>query len=514
MQLTSMNLGQLAEDWALRFGESVMVEEVETDRRTTYRRFNHDVNRFAHGLKARGVHAGDYVGIMLDNCLEYLVASYALKKLGAIEVSMNCNFRGPALVRMLNLTGLTTLVTEAKFADPIADVRREIDTLSHIISLDGFRSDLGFDVTLFGDVYSERTDNCAREDDQTQVCLILFTSGTTGVSKGCELPHRSSIRAAESMIEAFALTSDDAVYSPYPLFHCAAAQYDCLAAWMVGGRAILRKGFSRRNFWADVNKHHASWFMLLGSVMQLLWSNEVTDDERTHRMRFMWGTPLPINHDEWEQRFNLRLARGGGYGSTDAGSVALPLWDKTGAGKVLPRYEVAIFDTEDQPLPAGQAGELVIREVEPGVMATGYLGQPDVTAETWRDGWFRTGDLCRLDEVGDVYWLSRLKERIRVKGEMVSAYEIEEVVLNHPAVADCGVLGLPDGTGEETIHVAAELKDGVDSLVLEDLVAFCAGKMSKFMIPTSLSLHAPLPKTPSGKVAKAELSQRMFESQR
>ena len=131
---------------------------------------------------------------------------------------------------------------------------------------------------------------------------------------------------------------------------------------------------------------------------------------------------------------------------------------KTGAGKVLPRYEVAIFDTEDQPLPAGQAGELVIREVEAGVMATGYLGQPDVTAETWRDGWFRTGDLCRLDDVGDVYWLSRLKERIRVKGEMVSAYEIEEVVLNHPAVADCGVLGLPDGTGEETIHVAAELK--------------------------------------------------------
>ena len=171
--------------------------------------------------------------------------------------------------------------------------------------------------------------------------------------------------------------------------------------------------------------------MLLGSVMQLLWNNEVTDDERSHRMRFMWGTPLPINHDEWEQRFNLRLARGGGYGSTDAGSVALPLWDKTGAGKVLPRYEVAIFDTEDQLLPAGQAGELVIREVEPGVMATGYLGQPEITAETWRDGWFRTGDLCRLDEVGDVYWLSRLKERIRVKGEMVSAYEIEEVVLNH-----------------------------------------------------------------------------------
>jgi len=513
MELTSLNLGQLVEDWALRYGDSIMVEEVETDRFLTYKDFNKDVNRFAHGLIARGVQVGDYVGIMLDNCLEYLVASYALKKLGAIEVSMNCNFRGPALVRMLNLTGLTTLVTESKFADPIADVREGIDRLTHIISLDGFRADLGFEVTGFADVYADRSDNCARDDDQAQVCLILFTSGTTGVSKGCELPHRSSIRAAESMIEAFDLTAEDVVYSPYPLFHCAAAQYDCLAAWMVGGRAIVRKGFSRRNFWADVNKHQASWFMLLGSVMQLLWSNEPSDLERTHRMRFMWGTPLPINHDAWEQRFGVKLARGGGYGSTDAGSVALPMWDKTGAGKVLPRYQVAIFDAKDQPLPVGQPGELVIREIEPGVMATGYLGQPDVTAQTWRDGWFRTGDLCRLDDEGDVYWLSRLKERIRVKGEMVSAYEIEEVVLNHPAIADCGVLGLPDGTGEETIHVAAELNDGFKTLVLEDLSVFCVGKMSKFMLPTSLSLHAPLPKTPSGKVAKADLFKQMFNSQ-
>ena len=399
-----------------------MVEEVETDRRTTYRRFNHDVNRFAHGLKARGVHAGDYVGIMLDNSLEYLVASYALKKLGAIEVSMNCNFRGPALVRMLNLTGLTTLVTEAKFADPISDVRREIDTLSHIISLDGFRSDLGFDVTLFDDVYSERTDNCAREDDQTQVCLILFTSGTTGVSKGCELPHRSSIRAAESMIEAFALTSDDAVYSPYPLFHCAAAQYDCLAAWMVGGRAILRKGFSRRNFWADVNKHHASWFMLLGSVMQLLWSNEVTDDERTHRMRFMWGTPLPINHDEWEQRSICGL-----HGGAMAARMLDPWPCRCGTKPVLEsaaRYEVRFLIPKINRYRQGRRGT-GDPEVEPGVMATGYLGQPDVTAETWRDGWFRTGD-CAV-------WMSRrclLVVRLRsafAKGEMVSAYEIEEV---------------------------------------------------------------------------------------
>ena len=105
------------------------------------------------------------------------------------------------------------------------------------------------------------------------------------------------------MVEAFDLTENDAVYSPYPLFHCAAAQYDCWAAWMVGGRAIIRQGFSRRNFWLDVNVHQASWSMLLGSVMPLLWGNEPSELEQSHKMRFMWGTPLPVDHKAWEAHF-------------------------------------------------------------------------------------------------------------------------------------------------------------------------------------------------------------------
>ena len=505
MQLTQRNMGQLVEDWAARWGEREMVREVESARRLTFAQFNTLVNRFADGMLRRGISPGDYVGIMLDNCIEYLVASYAMKKLGAVEVSMNINFRGPALVRMLNLTGLTVLVTEAKYAPAIADVTAELSALTHIIAVDEFTADLGFSVERFQAVYTSRVENCASAASQTDIALILFTSGTTGVSKGCEIPHRSSIRAAESMIEAFQIKKDDVVYSPYPLFHCAASQYDCLAAWLVGGRAVIRKGFSRRNFWQDVNDHQATWFMLLGSVMQLLWSNQPSAAERSHNMRFMWGTPLPIDHQAWEARFNLKLARGGGYGSTDAGSVALPMWDKVNAGKVLSRYQVRIVDEQDRDLPPGAPGELIVREVEPGVMAQSYLGQPEVTAETWRDGWFRTGDLCKLDAVGDLFWLSRLKERIRVKGEMVSAYEIEEVVLNHPDIADCSVLGLPDGTGEETVHVAVQLKEGAEALNIAALNAFCEAKMSRFMLPTSLSLHDPLPQTPSGKVAKAEL---------
>ena len=142
---------------------------------------------------------------------------------------------------------------------------------------------------------------------------------------------------------------NDCVYSPYPLFHVGAAQYDVLPAMMVGGRAVIRDGFSLSNFWREVCQYEATWFMALGSVQPLLWAQAPTPEETAHKMRFFWGTPLPVDHDAFEARFKLKVARGGGYGSTDAGSVALPMWDKAGAGIVLDRYEVAIVDSVVHP---------------------------------------------------------------------------------------------------------------------------------------------------------------------
>ena len=518
-----VSLGELLRISAETHPYNPFITRAETGETLTYTQFNQLTNRIAHGLIAHGIQRGEYVGIMLANSIPFLAASYAMKKLGAVEVSINNTMRGLPLTRMINLTGCKTLITSARFLDALADIMSDLTSLTRLIMVDeGEQSPqeparaaqlrfpqktiLPFEAIISDDA-SEATQLI--RDDETAV--ILFTSGTTGVSKGCAIPHRSSVRAAESMIEAFDLTENDCVYSPYPLFHVGAAQYDVLPAMMVGGRAILRDGFSLSNFWSDVSKYRATWFMALGSVQPLLWAQEPCPEETAHNMRFFWGTPLPVDHDAFEARFKLKVARGGGYGSTDAGSVALPMWDKSGAGKVLERYEVAIVDEHDDRLPQGAVGELVIRPKEPAIMASEYVGMPDRTLKAWRNLWFHTGDLARLDEDGDLHWVARISERIRVKGEMVSGYEIEEGILTHPAVEDCAVIGIPDGRGEEEVKAFVTLCSK-ETLTLTDLQAFCRTRMSRFMIPTALEILIEMPRTPTGKPAKATLRKWVLSS--
>lgn len=507
-----VSLGELLRASAERYGERPFVTPVETGDTLTYSDFNRLTNRIAHGLTAQGIRRGDYVGIMLPNGIPFLAASYAMKKIGVVEVSINNTMRGLPLARMFNLTGCQTVITCTRFLDAIAHIQPNLTSLQCLIMVDGLAEAQAqfpmlacrpFDV-IVSDDDSEATQFV--RDDET--ALILFTSGTTGVSKGCAIPHRSSVRAAESMIEAFDLTEDDCVYSPYPLFHVGAAQYDVLPAMMVGGRAIIRDGFSLSNFWREVCQYGATWFMALGSVQPLLWAQAPCPEETAHKMRFFWGTPLPVDHEAFEARFRVKVARGGGYGSTDAGSVALPMWDKAGAGKVLTRYEVAIVDEHDDILPQGAVGELVLRPKEPAIMASEYLGMPDRTLKAWRNLWFHTGDLARLDEDGDLHWVARISERIRVKGEMVSGYEIEEGILTHPAIEDCAVIGVPDGRGEEEVKAFVTLKPNA-TLSLAVLRDHCRGRMSRFMNPTQLEILDEMPRTPTGKPAKAELRQRV-----
>ena len=506
-----ISLGEALRNSSEAYTTRPFITRAETGETLTYAEFNQLTNQIAHGLTAYGIERGDYVGIMLANGIPFLAASYAMKKIGAVEVSINNTMRGLPLMRMINLTSCQTLITSARFLDSLAVIMPELTNLTCLIMVDGLDdAQVCFPektILPFNSIISESKSEATQPIPDDETAVILFTSGTTGISKGCAIPHRSSVRAAESMIEAFNLTENDCVYAPYPLFHVGAAQYDVLPAIMVGGRVILRDGFSLSNFWPEVCRYGATWFMALGSVQPLLWAQKPSPEETAHTIRFFWGTPLPIDHKAFEARFNVKVVRGGGYGSTDAGSVALPMWDKPGAGKVLDRYEVAIVDERDDILPQGKVGELVIRPKEPAIMASEYIGMPERTLKAWRNLWFHTGDLARLDEDGDLYWVARISERIRVKGEMVSGYEIEEGILTHPAVEDCAVIGISDGHGEEEVKAFVILQPN-ETLTLTELQSYCRPNMSRFMIPSALEILTEMPRTPTGKPAKAELRRR------
>ena len=238
---------------------------------------------------------------------------------------------------------------------------------------------------------------------------------------------------------------------------------------MTGRRVVLRDGFSLSNFWPELVRFGVTWFMCLGSVQQLLDAAPPCTKKRLQKVTRCWSTPTPVPKADFDRRFGLYLIPGGGYASTDAGWVVVLQWDHP-AGIVLPHYEVTIVNENGDLLPPREHGEMVIRPSEPGVMDDGYFGLSEKTLETRRNLWFHTGDIGSLDEDGRFYFRCRMAERIRVSGEMVSGFEVEEGVLCHEGIEGAAAIGVPAALGEEDIRLFVTLKPGV-GLTEEDIRA-------------------------------------------
>ena len=504
-----ITLGELLHRQASRFADRLFVTMAPDGTTVTYGEFESLVNRLGNGFRAQYGLETDHAAIMLPNSIAYLAASYALKKLDLVEVSVNRAFRGPSLSRMINLTACRVLFTSGEHFEVLTDIMGDLPHLTDLVVTDGADEAKALFPSLtvrrFEDLLSDCEDHIPCRAIDTDAAVIMFTSGTTGLSKGCRLSHRYAVRTAENMIAPFRLTADDVNYTPYPLSHIGPAFYDILPMMMLGGRVVLRDGFSLSNFWPEMVKFGVTWFMCLGSVQQLLYAAPPCPEERMHRVTRCWATPAPVPKAAFDARFGLHLVPGGGYGSTDAGWVVVPQWDHDG-GIVLPHFELAIVDDRDDLLPPGTDGEIVIRPREPGVMADGYVGNAETTLESRRNLWFHTGDIGRLDEDGLFYFRYRKAERIRVKGEMVSGLEVEEGALTHPDVEDAAALGMPSRLGEEDIRLFVTLKPGA-TCGAEDIRAHCRSVMAKFMVPAVVTILDSMPRTMTGKPEKGKLSE-------
>ena len=506
-------LGELIHELANKYQDKPCLTMAPSGKTLSYRELDQNINRLGHGMlkqffKRTSDQRSDYVAIMLENSFAYIEMSYALKKINRIEVSVNRAFRGQSLARMINLTSCEILLTSAAHFDALADVMPELSHLTTLIVTDDYLLAKNrfphLTIIELHTLYDEDDSHITSSAHDTDPAVIMFTSGTTGVSKGCTLSHRYAVRTAENMISPFRLGPEDVNYTPYPLSHIGPAFYDFLPSLMVGGRCVMRDGFSLSNFWPEAVAFGVTWFMCLGSVQQLLYSAKPTDLDRAHKITRCWATPAPVPKDAFDERFGLHLLPGGGYGSTDAGWVVVPQWDHEG-GLVLPHYEIAIVDDHDDFLPAGTDGELVIRPKEAGVMADGYFGMPDRTVKSWRNLWFHTGDIGRMDDEGRFYFRYRKAERIRVRGEMVSGFEVEEGVLSHEAIEDAAAIAVPAALGEEDIRLFVTVKKGC-RVTEEELRAHCSTRLAKFQMPKIISFIDKMPRTPTGKPEKAKLA--------
>ena len=507
-----IDMGSLLERQARDRASRPFVKMVEDTEWMTYGEFNKRANRLAHGMLAVGVTKGDYVCVVLENCVDYLTISYALKKIGAIEVSVNIEFKGVGLTRLLNVTGAKIVVTQATFVGPISEIQHDLEHVTTFIFVDDTDESgtvlQGYELLPLSEVISNCSDNPPRQVIDTDIAQIQFTSGTTGLSKGLLSPHRHAIRKAEGVAAACQITEDDCSYTPWPLFHSGAAHHEILTVIYTGSRVVLRKRFSASRFWDEVRANGATWFMVVGSVEAILCAPPPSPSDKDNPVRVAFGCPYPVPRKVFEERFGLKTIDC--YGLEDCGLVSstrLNDGDYESQGRVRDIYDIRIGDENDDPQPVGKAGQILIRPLEPFTVLQGYFGIPETTLQSFGNLWFHTGDLGKFDAAGRLYFLGRLKQVIRRRGENVMPREVEEVIHIHPAVEECVAVGVPSPVGEEDVKVYLVLRSG-HNLSAEELRAFCRKRMAHFQVPEHVEFVDTIPRTPTGKPALSKLHWR------
>jgi crotonobetaine/carnitine-CoA ligase len=476
----------------------------------TFSDVDEQVTGVAAGLADLGVEHGRLVPVLLPNGPDFVITWLGLCRLGAVATLVNTALRGPALAHALGLARSDLVVVDHELLPSLVPLVRETATRRLVVS--GTPTGDGLDgVELIQHAALARAGRTAPTPEHafTDPAMVLFTSGTTGPSKGCVLSHRYAVRHAQLMIEHFGLRGDDVLYSPFPLFHLDASVLTVMPALVLGTTAAIGARFSVSGFWGEVRRMHATVFDFMGATLTMLHKRQPATDDTDHPVRLAWGVPVPEFGPEFEERFGLRLVEA--YGSTDAGvPIYQPLEEPRrpgSCGRPIPQYDVGVVDDEDVEVPAGHVGELVVRPNEPSLLSDGYYGQPEATLASRRNLWFHTGDLVRRDDEGYIYFVGRRTDSIRRRGENISAFEVEEVVKLHPQVLDAAAYGVPSDLSEEDVMLAIVVRPG-ERLAPEDLIAFCEERMARHMLPRYVDVVDALPRTPTEKVEKVALRGR------
>jgi crotonobetaine/carnitine-CoA ligase len=479
-------IARLIERQAERYGDRPLVTAPGGSR--TFAGLREAVAGRAGWLAEAGVEPGDRVAFMCANRLELLELMLACAWSGAVAVPANTALRGEGLRHVLTNSGARLLIVDE-------DLREWVEPVGPP------------PLVVTEDVPAPGSPVPARAAAPGDIATILYTSGTTGPSKGVLGPNAQVIRFARAICDMLAVGEDDVLYTCLPLFHVNAwsAFFQALVS---GARYHVSTRFSASGFWREVTDAGATVTYLLGAMIPILLRQPPGPLDRAHRIRTVNGmAPAPDVAKAAKERFGIEVAEC--YASTECGCV---LGARLGAqrpgwmGRAMPGYEVRVVDEDDREVPPGEAGELIVRSDVPFALFQGYHAMPEATVAAWRNLWFHTGDRVIEDVEGWVRFVDRTKDAIRRRGENISSFEVESVLLGHPAVADAAVFPVPSDLGEEDDVMAAVVaREPVDPL---ELVRWCEGKLAYFAIPRYVDLVDALPLTENGKVRKVVLRER------
>ena len=485
------------------------------EREITYGTLAAEVQHIAAELARQGVTAGQCVGLLLPNCPAFIAGYYAVSALGAVVVPVNPTLKPAELAYIWHDGDVRLVLTIAPLA---AAAHAALD------SLPGARSLVTLDPMHPAAAREPGTGNGEQEAIQNAVprppmpdtlpedcAVIIYTSGTTGHPKGAMLSHRNLLRNIEQIQARLHFTPEDRFLAVLPLFHSFAATVCMNLVLAIGASAVLLENFAPGRVIETIEKQRITVVPAVPAIFNavLHFATGQAFDFSALRMFVSGGAPLPAaTLQALEARFGVPVLEGDGPTECSPVTSVNPLDGPRKIGSVgppLPGVRVAIFDEQDNVLPAGEIGEIVVQGDN---VMLGYLNQPEATAEAMTGDWYHTGDLGRVDEDGYVFIMDRKKDMIITSGLNVYPREIEEVLAAHPAVRDSAVIGLPDAMRGEEVVAVVVLRPEANTTERE-LTLFCRESLANYKVPRRILFRATLPLGSTGKVVKRLLKKEL-----
>lgn len=506
---TATTLADLVHDVATTNGDKTAI--IFQDTKTSYSTLDMLIERAADALAARGVTHGDRVALMIPNMPHFAVAYYAVARLGAVVVPLNLLYKSDEIAHILGDSGARKLIVFEMFYPQAAEAARRIPSVDEVIVIAAEKAPEG--ATLWrttppfieGDVPPRTPATVAPSD----LAVICYTSGTTGKPKGALLTHRNFIANAEQVdrLQRLSVGEDDVLLLVLPLFHIFAMNVGLNFAMRKGGTIDLVPRFDAGGVLKEIEKNHCTIF--LGAPPMFIGFTSLPDlssyDLSSLRIVNSGAAALPIEVlKRFEQVTGVQIQEG--YGLTETAPVshsnaAGPVVKPGTVGPPIPGVEARVVDEQDQEVPVGTEGEIVIRGEN---VTSGYWNLPEASAETLRGGWFHTGDIGFVDADGYYSIVDRKKDMINAGGFKVWPREVEEVLFMHPAIADAAVVGMPDAYAGERPMAYVVRRAGQD-VSAEDVIAYCKEHLATFKAPSRVEFRGELPKNMSGKILRRVL---------
>lgn len=508
------NLRQLLESRAASHGDKAFLHSEIDGRVWSYNEFDQAVNRTANMLRSHEIKKGDVVSLLMPNSAEYIIAYFACWKIGALAGPVNLLLKAEEIDWVVgnSESKLMLVGSDWSASDSLAPRAKHENQFPQMVT--------------FPDV-NEATKDFSDDLEPVEVAsddgaIIIYTSGTTGKPKGCLLTQGNVIANARQIVEWMGFGPDDRLLTIMPLFHMNAVSVTTMTALYAGGSTVVSPKFSASRFWDIIEKYSITSFGSVATMLSMLlaksqesgvWSPEsenrtlTTQDSRLMTLRFAMCGSAPVPAEvlrRFEETFGCLVIEGYGLSESTCRSTFNPPNETRRPGSCGQPIgnEMKIFDEENREVATGELGEIVMRGAN---ICKEYFKNPEATEKAFAGGWFHTGDIGYRDADGFFYIADRKSDMIIRGGENIYPREIDDLLYTHPAVAAAAVIGVPDDLYGEAVAAFVVLKEG-KSLSAEELIEFCRQHLADFKCPRTVHFVADIPKGPTGKVLKRELT--------